>query len=61
MEEQIKFEYRLIDIVGNDHEQYKTLHNSLFKGAATSSEWILWYQRRQSAPLQERGAQEEFS
>lgn len=45
MEEQIKFEYRLIDTLGKDHSKYKELHNSLFKGAATSSEWILWYHK----------------
>jgi hypothetical protein len=45
MEEQIKFEYRLIDTVDIDHDKYKALHNSLFKGAATSSEWIFWYHK----------------
>lgn len=43
MEESINFEYRLVDTVGRDHDKYKALHNSLFKGAATSSEWIRWY------------------
>jgi hypothetical protein len=45
MEKKIKFKYRLIDTVEIDHEKYKALHNSLFKGAATSSEWILWYHK----------------
>jgi hypothetical protein len=45
MENIIKFKYRLIDTVDIDHVKYKALHNSLFKGAATSSEWILWYHK----------------
>lgn len=45
MEKQIKFDYKLIDTVDIDHEKYKTLHNSLFRGAATTSEWILWYHK----------------
>jgi GNAT superfamily N-acetyltransferase len=45
MEERIKFEFRLIDPIGIDHEKYKALHNSLFKRAATSSEWIFWYHK----------------
>lgn len=45
MEEQLKFEYRLVDTLGKDHDKYKVLHNELFKGAATSSEWIGWYHK----------------
>lgn len=43
MEDTIKFQYRLVDTTGADHLKYKVLHNSLFKGANTSSEWIKWY------------------
>ncbi|CAD7811176.1 hypothetical protein CHRY9390_02313 [Chryseobacterium aquaeductus] len=45
MGENIKFRYRLVDTVNTDHEKYKALHNSLFKGANTSSEWIQWYHK----------------
>jgi hypothetical protein len=43
MEGQIEFTYRLVDTINTDHDKYKVLHNSLFMGAAVSSEWILWY------------------
>lgn len=46
MGEQIKFEYRLVDTLGIDHVKYRALHNVLFKGAATSSEWIEWYHKK---------------
>jgi len=45
MQNQIKFEYRLVDTLGKDHDKYKGLHNSLFRSAATSSEWIEWYHK----------------
>jgi hypothetical protein len=45
MENKMNFEYKLIDTIGVDHEKYKILHNLLFKGAATTSEWILWYHK----------------
>jgi GNAT superfamily N-acetyltransferase len=39
------FQFRLVDAAGADHPKYKALHNSLFKGANTSSEWIQWYHK----------------
>lgn len=46
MSEEIEFEYRLVETLGKDHAKYKALHNELFKGAATSSEWIEWYHKQ---------------
>jgi hypothetical protein len=43
METKINFTYRLVDTVNVDHDKYLSLHNSLFVGAATTSEWVLWY------------------
>ena len=37
------FNYRLIDPCGKDQEDYKKIHNELFKGAAIDSHWIEWY------------------
>lgn len=45
MEEVVKFQYRIVDIIDIDHKKYKALHNSLFKGANTSSEWFHWYHK----------------
>lgn len=45
METNINFSYRLVDTVNIDHNKYLSLHNSLFVGAATTSEWVLWYHK----------------
>lgn len=42
------FNYTVID---SSTVKYKELHNSLFKGAATSYEWINWYHKDLSSSL----------
>ena len=39
------FNYKLIDPLGQDLQDYIKLHRELFKGAAIDIDWILWYHR----------------
>jgi len=49
MKDSNNFKYTVIDSTSN---QYKELHNSLFKGAMISKEWINWYHRDISNSLE---------
>lgn len=42
----INFDYKLIDPCGKEQEDYKKIHNELFRSAAIDNNWIEWYHEK---------------
>lgn len=40
------FNYRLIDPLGIDQENYLKIHNELFKSSSINKDWLIWYHKK---------------